>query len=141
MLVSHLRTAAGIAAIAFITACGSESATAAPSVVGDFMLQTVNGKLLPYTVSDFPTSGVQILVVSPSMMSLRSNGTFLFTVTTKATIPGMSPVVQVDTAAGTYRLTGRTLSMTAQGTTNQAEWDGGSRLTLNAMPDVLVFVR
>ena len=141
MFTTHLRTLAGIASIAFISACGSDSATAAPSVVGSFALQTVNGKPLPYTVSDLPTSGINILVVSPSMMNLKSDNTFQFIITTKSTVPGISPVVAVDTAAGTYRLTGRTLSMTAQGSTNQAEWDGANRLTLNAMPDVLVFVR
>ena len=141
MLGSSLRTAAGIAAITCISACGSDSATAARSVVGSFTLQTVNGQPLPYTISDVPTSGVQILVVSPSTMIVKSNDTFQFVITTKSTVPGMGPVVQVDTAVGTYRLSGRTLLMTAQGTTNQGEWDGVNRLTLNAMPDVLVFVR
>lgn len=136
---------ASIAAAALLTlsACGGDSPAASASVVGTFSLETVNGKALPYVLADtaFQGSVLRVEVVSPSMMKLKSDMTFQFTVTTKVSATGVPPMVEASTATGTYSLTGRHLSMTASGSTLQADWDGSNSLVLNATPDVLVFKR
>ncbi len=131
------------AALLALAACGGDSPTASASVVGTFALETVNGRALPHVIADSAFQGgtMRVEVVSPSMMKLKADMSFQFIVTIKVSASGIPPVVEADTATGTYSLAGRHLSMTASGSTIQGDWDGANSLVLTATPDVLVFRR
>ncbi|MEP6990147.1 MAG: hypothetical protein ABJA80_04385 [bacterium] len=132
-------------AVAFLglAGCGADSATAAPTVVGSFTLQTIDGQPLPFTIIDESDStGVfKIDVLSPSSISIDPNGSFRFIITSRLTATGMPTTVAADTATGTYALTARHLSLTANGSTLEADWDGGGALTMVDAPHTLVFRR
>ena len=132
-----------VTALLALVACGGDSPTASASAVGTFALETVNGKALPHVLVDtvFQGTVLRVEVVSPSMMKLKADMSFQFIITTRVTASGIPPMVEADTATGTYSLAGRHLSMTASGSTIQGDWDGVNSLVLNATPDVLVFRR
>ncbi len=126
-----------------LAACGADGATAAPSVVGSFTLQTIDGQPLPFTVMDQSDStGVfKIDVLSPSSISIDPNGSFRFIITSRLTATGTPTTVAADTASGTYVLSARHLALTSNGTTLGADWDGAGTLTMVDAPHTLVFRR
>lgn len=143
-MFTHLIRRAVFASTALftLTACGSDSATGPASVVGSFSLQTVNGKALPYVFTD-STEGFPITVeiMSPSAITINADGSFRFSLTFKVSAVGASTTTATDVATGTYTRAGNTLSMTANGSTLRADWDGGDTLTLVDSGEVMVFKR
>lgn len=115
---------AGIAAIALITACGSDSATGPSSTssspVGSYTISTVNGKAVPTSLY---ADGSISYDVTSGTINLTSDGKFLAVTNTRQTLPG-SIENFVDSMGGTWTQSGSSVQMSLDdGTTASATWD------------------
>ncbi len=137
--------AVAMATLLVMAACETDSSTApAPvSVVGTFALQSVNGSPLPYSVVDsIPGQGqFTVEIMSPSSLSVNADKSFRFVLTVRTSFAGSAPLVATETVMGTYTVAGTTMSMTANGETLTAQWDGSNTLTLGNGTEIMVFKR
>lgn len=123
---------AGIAAIALIAACGSDSTTgpssSSSSPVGSYTISTVNGKTLPTSLY---ADGSISYDVTAGTMKLTSDGKFLAITNYRQTVPG-SIENFVDSIGGTWTASGSAIQVTVDdGTSASATWDKTS-LTLTS---------
>ena len=124
------KLAAGVAAIAFVTACGSDSTTGLSSSnpVGSYTMSTVNGKAVPTSLF---ADGAFSYDITGGSMKLTSDGKFSTVTNYRQTLPG-SVENFVDSTGGTWTQSGSALQMTASdGSTATATFDK-STLTLSA---------
>jgi hypothetical protein len=115
---------AGVALVALLTACGSDSTTgpssSSSSPVGFYTISTVNGKAVPTSIA---ADGSFSFDVTGGSISLTTDGKFSAITNARQTLPG-SVSNFVDTSAGTWTQSGATLQMTFEnGTTAPATWD------------------
>jgi len=123
---------ASIAAIALITACGSDSTTGpssgASNPVGSYTMSTVNGKAVPTSL--FADGAFSYDIIGGSM-KLTSDGKFSTVTNYRQTLPG-SVENFVDSTGGTWTQSGSALQFSiSDGSTATATFDK-STLTLSA---------
>jgi hypothetical protein len=127
------KLAAGIAAIALITACGSDSTTGpssgnSSSPVGSYTMSTVNGKAVPTSLF---ADGAFSYDITGGTLKLTSDGKFSVVTNYRQTLPG-SVEDFVDSIGGTWSQSGSALQMSASdGSTASATFDK-STVTLSA---------
>ena len=96
---------------ATLIGCGGEDSTAPKaSHVGTYRLSTVGGSPLPVTID----VGTERVVVQSGRITLNANGSFAQETTVQLTIGGFLPVVQTVECAGSYQLSGSTITLTGQ---------------------------
>jgi hypothetical protein len=133
----------GVVLAVVVVACsGSKDATTAPtgggggsgtpgSPAGSFALSTVNAKPLPYMM--FSDTGYT-LETTGGTFALQAGGKFTATITSRETIVGIVSIY-VDSTFGTWsNSTPSTIifTNTADGTTQNATWDGTKMTIMDA---------
>lgn len=125
------KLAAGIAAIALVTACGSDSTTGpsgSSNPVGSYTMSTVNGKAVPTPLF---ADGAFSYDITGGSMKLTSDGKFSAVTNYRQTVPG-SVENFVDSIGGTWTQSGSALQLAiSDGSTATATFDK-STLTLSA---------
>jgi ABC-type oligopeptide transport system substrate-binding subunit len=101
------RTAIAAAAIALLSACGSDSTgPKTANVTGTYSLTQVNGASLPYTV---PNTGNDVEVVQDGTITLSADSTY--TASATGTFDGSGSTLVTD--AGTYSVSGTQVTFTS----------------------------
>ena len=116
------------ATLVWIAACGSDKTTSPGgggnpgpnSPVGNYAISTVNGKNLPVALY---ASGTYTYEVTTGTIGLTSDSKYSLITTYRQTIPNDVEIF-VDTTAGTWALSGTTISLTdgQDGSTGQITW-------------------
>lgn len=125
-------------ALVLAAACnGSDSTTPGASVAGTYTLQTVNGSPLPYT---YLSSGPLQKAIVDDAITLTAAGTWTEQGDDRTTSNGVVTTSAVSDA-GTYSVSGTTLSMAS--TANGAITGSlvGSTLTLNDQGLIAVYMK
>jgi len=140
-LARSSKLAMSVAAIALVTACGSDATTGpsgSSSPVGSYTMSTVNGKSLPAPLA---ADGSYSWDVTAGTMKLTSDGKFSVVTNYRQTLPG-SLSNFVDSTGGTWTQTGSALQFTgSDGTTGTATFDKTSlTLTTTDAGAALTFV-
>jgi len=130
-LARSSKLATGIAAIALITACGSDSTTGPSSgsnPVGSYTMSTVNGKAVPTSLF---ADGSFSYDITGGSMKLTSDGKFSVVTNYRQTLPG-SVSNFVDSIGGSWTQNGAALQLAvSDGSTATATFDK-TTLTLSA---------
>ncbi len=117
-------------------ACGGESTGPAGTVAGSYALLTADGKNLPFTTFNDPALKVEL--VSPSTLTLGTDLSYRFSLSTRVTDDG-KVATRVDSTTGRYVESGGGVTLTsAAGDTRSGSWDGKRTLTFGGVP-TLVF--
>ena len=134
--ISLIAAAATIAS----AACHKDAATGpAPTVVGNYTLQSANGHALPATVYTDPYVTVEI--IGPSGLLMGADGTYRLYLSARQTYDGG---VSTDsyTTKGTYLLSDRAITFIPDegGPVMAATWDGDRAISLNVPDGSMSFV-
>jgi hypothetical protein len=138
-----LRVFVASVVVSTVSACGGDSSTGPKGISGSYSLQTMNGKVLPYTVLDTVVQGVTVRVeaVSPTTLTIGASSDFRMILTSRVSATGFA-VVEADTISGTYSRSGSALTLSAPGGAPvPGTWDQGDAITLTSRTGVLIFRR
>jgi hypothetical protein len=130
-----------IAAATAAIACSGDSATGPSATVsGTYSLSTVNGKALPFVVTDTVDGQVfTSTVLAPFTLALNSDKSMRMIGTFRVVIAGQTQTF-TDTATGTYTVSGNAVTLnSSEGDVLSGTWNGSDMLTISDPPDVLVF--
>lgn len=124
----------GVFAIAMTLAgCSGDSTGPRATVVGDYVLISINGSPLPFVLVQIPGYSLRIM---SSTLTLNTNNTFSAAVTYQETEAGQTVTVS-ETCTGTYSVSGNSVafseaiaSNTNCGGNYNGSWDGDDRLTV-----------
>jgi hypothetical protein len=115
-----MRKLAGALLLAFAAACNSDSTSPADgTVVGNYVLQTANGKPVPTIAIQDDQGTFQVV---RGRIVLRDNLSFVDTLIFTNTPPGGTPQSGSDIREGTYRQTGNNLTLTFNTTTGFVDY-------------------
>ena len=139
----HLLYPTLAAALIVTSACGSDSSTgpATASFAGTYSLKTVNSAPLPYTMPD-DGSGTETIEILADSHTLTEDGKYSGVMQVRLSA-NEGQVVTNLTSAGTYALSGSTVTLTAsEDPTDKATGTiSGSNLTISVDGFVLVYQR
>ena len=132
--------AAALAAITLLAACGGDSGSnPGGSVVGNYVLKSVDGGALPVTIYSDPSLKVELLDES---LALQSDGKYSIAAHVRTTENGQV-ATSTEQDSGTYTVSGSTLAFVSTdpevgSATGSVD---GSTLTVRSGTTVLVFQR
>jgi hypothetical protein len=112
---------------ASLAACGGDPTGTDPELGGEYILVSIDGKLLPVIVDQI---GNDIAEVTFGSVTLNANGTFSDVTHLRITESGVT-TTEVDATQGTWAVVGTTVAFTPNdGSGNYTmTWDGDIRLT------------
>lgn len=126
-----------VAALVAMAACGA-AATDARGVAGTYTLQTVKGSPLPFAIEDDSAGRIDVL---DDAVTLAAAGSYTQNGHYRVTPGGDTARVLTVSNAGTYVVSGHTITLTSQ----QAERATGSvsatTLTINGAAGAFVYAR